>query len=361
MKVLHFLIPLFFLHSSCSTSTSSENKKKEEVQSTTIVHAKHFKITKKNQQTFVEIMDAESGEIQKKIDITQFTNSEKPVIAKFVTLSSTHIGMISKLNEESKIVGISGIQYVANKTVLSNFKNGIVIQLGEESTIPLEQIILSKANIIVYSGFGKEFPHQKQLEKLGIICLPNYDWKEIHPLGKAEWIKVFGVLLGKEAEANDYFSTLEKEYNDLKASAMKIQKSECLFSGNVFGDFWYTPAGESFNAQLFKDANCSYAYENTKGTGSLSLTLEEVLQKNADCNFWINPGAKNLVELKKQNPKSIYFQAFKQKHVYCYSENGNYFWEMSAIEPQKVLSDIIHITHPEMKLDKPLYFYTQLN
>lgn len=361
MKVLLLLIFPVVLLSSCSDANSKEKKQKESVQATSIAYAKHFKITKKEQQTFIEIMDTESGDIQRKIDVTQFTNGNKPVIAKFVTLSSTHIGIISKLKEELKIVGVSNIQYVANKTVQTNFKQGKVIELGEESTIPLEQIIASKANIIVYSGFGKEFPHQKQLEKLGIICLPNYDWKEVHPLGKAEWIKVFGVLLNKEKAANDYFMALEKEYNDLKASAKQIQKSECLFSGNVFGDFWYTPAGESFNAQLFKDANCSYANENTKGTGSLSLTLEEVLQKNADCKFWINPGAKNLAELKKQNPKSVYFQAFKQNQVYCYSENGNYFWEMSAIEPQKVLSDIIHITHPELKLDKPLYFYTQLN
>lgn len=361
MKVLLLMIFPVLLIMSCSTKSSNENHNLETEKLTSISYAKHFQISTKNEQTFLEILNPETGKVQREIDISDFTQATNPKIASFVTLSSTHIGMISKLHEESKIVGVSGMQYVSNNTVQTNFKKGKVIELGEESTIPLEQIIHSKANIIIYSGFGKEFPHQKQLEKLGIICIPNYDWKELHPLGKAEWIKLFGILLNKEKEANDYFATIEKEYTQLIELAEKTQKSGCLFSGNVFGDFWYTPAGESFNAQLFKDANCAYSYQNTEGTGSLSLTLEEVLQKNANCTFWINPGAKNLAELKQQNPKSVYFQAFKQKQVYCYSENGNYFWEMSAIEPQKVLSDIIHITHPDLKQNKPLYFYTKLN
>src|SRR5690606_27745061 len=152
-----------------------------------------------------------------------------------------------------------------------------------------------------------------------------------------------------------------KEYNELKKLAKNTTKSDCLFSGNVFGDYWYTPAGESFNAQIFRDANCAYAYADTKGTGSLSLSLEKVLEKNVNCKLWINPGVKDLKELQQLKPKSVYFNAFKQQQVYCYSKKGNYFWEMSAIEPQKVLADIIQITHPEMNLGKPLYFYSQLN
>lgn len=361
MKKYLFVSFLLLIAISCSESNTPTKHESEVDEMTSILYAKHFKISVKNKRIVLEIMDPETATIQREIDISAFTRTKKPSIASLVTLSSTHIGMISKLQMEDNIVGVSGMQYVSNPKVQANFKAGNVIELGEESTIPLEQIINSKANIIVYSGFGKEFPHQKQLEKLGIICIPNYDWKELHPLGKAEWIKLFGVLLNKEQEANDYFTHIEKEYKSLTALAKNSTKSDCLFSGNVFGDFWYTPAGESFNAHLFRDANCAYAYENTKGTGSLSLTLEKVLEQNATCKYWINPGAANLSELKQQNPKSVYFDSYKQKEIYCYSKEGNNFWEMSAIEPQKVLSDIIQITHPEMNLDKPLYFYSQLN
>ncbi len=345
---------------SCYSADSTENHSIETEKSKTISYAKNFQISRISEKTFLEIMDPETGKVQRKIDISEFTKFSNPKMPAIVALSSTHIGMISKLNEESKIVGVSVMQYVSNRSVKSNFEKGKIIELGEETSIPLEQLIKSKANIIIYSGFGKEFPHQKQLEKLGIICIPNYDWKEIHPLGKAEWIKVFGVLLGKEKEAENYFSSIEKEYNKLKELAKNTTTSDCLFSGNVFGDYWYTPAGESFNAKIFKDANCDYAYADTKGTGSLSLNLEKVLEKNANCKFWINPGAKTLKELQQLNSKAIYFGAFKQQQVYCYSNNGNYFWEMSAIEPQKVLADIIQITHPELKIKNPLYFYTQL-
>lgn len=360
MKKLLIIPFLLFISLSCGNSTTSVQQDSESSEASSILYAKHFKISVKEKRTILQIMDPETGSVQHEIDISSFKEVKNPKQASFVALSSTHIGMISKLDEANKIVGVSGMQYVSNAVVKANFKQKKVIELGEESTIPLEQIINSKANIIIYSGFGKEFPHQKQLEKLGIICIPNYDWKELHPLGKAEWIKLFGVLLNKEQAANDYFNHIEKEYKALKELAKNSKKSDCLFSGNVFGDFWYTPAGESFNAQIFKDANCAYAYENTKGIGSLSLTIEEVLQQNATCKYWMNPGASTLDELKQQNPKAVFFEAFKKNNVYCYSRKGNNFWEMSAIEPHKVLSDIIQVTHPEMHLEKPLYFYSQL-
>ena len=60
-----------------------------------------------------------------------------------------------------------------------------------------------------------------QIKKLNILCLPIYDWKETHPLGKAEWIKFIGYLVGKQDEANDYFKHLEIRYNLLKKDYSK--------------------------------------------------------------------------------------------------------------------------------------------
>ena len=322
-----------------------------------IQYAEHFQIIQLKGENVLAILNPENGKIQHTFKKSDFNQQQLPTI---VALSSTHIGMLEKLNKSKYIKGISNINYVANATVKANFANKKVIELGEESAIPVEQVVASKAKIIMYSGFGKNFPHQQQLEQLKIICMPNYDWRENHPLGKAEWIKVFGFIYNCEKMANEYFLHLEKEYLQLAKKASRLKVSEDLLCGNIFGDRWYTPAGESYNAVLLKDAHISYKYIETKGTGSLSLNLEQVISDNIHCKFWINPGATSMKHLSTINPKSKLFDAFKSKRVFCYTPSGKLFWEMSAVEPHHVLSDLIQIAHPEVKLNNKLYFYSQL-
>lgn len=355
---IYFLLLLFIFGCTApNTSKTGTNSNAFELK-----YAKHFKIEKANEGLDIVILDPENGKEYRRFNSNDFqSNGKSSNPLKIVILSSTHIGMLQVLGEAKSIVGISNISYVANQTVLINHRKGKVMEFGEESNLPLEQIIATKPSIIMYSGFGKEFPHQKQLEKLGIICIPNYDWRETHPLGKAEWVKLFGVIYGKQKMASIYFNSIEKEYLELTKRAKKSSVSKEVMSGNVMGDFWYSPAGESYNAHIFKDANCFYRFESTEGTGSLSMTLEEVLTKNGKAFFWLNPGAKSLRELAQINPKAKFFDAFKAREVYCYSNNSNFFWEMGAVQPHKVLSDIIQITHPELNLKDKLYFYSKLN
>lgn len=357
-RFLYFsILLLVFGCTSSNNSTSESNSIAFELK-----YAKHFKIEKAKDGLDIVILDPENGKENRRFHSTDFQKndiSSHPI--KIVILSSTHIGMLQVLGEAKSIVGVSNMSYVANQTVWVNHRKGKVLQFGEESNLPLEQIIAAKPTIIMYSGFGKEFPHQKQLEKLGIICIPNYDWRETHPLGKAEWVKLFGVIYGKQKMASIYFNSIEKEYLELTKLAKKSSVSKEVMSGNVMGDFWYTPAGESYNAHLLKDANCFYRFASTKGTGSLSMTLEEMLLKNGKARFWINPGAKSLGELALINPKAKFFKAFQDQEVYCYSNNANLFWEMGAVQPHKVLSDLIQITHPELNLTDKLYFYSKLS
>jgi iron complex transport system substrate-binding protein len=62
----------------------------------------------------------------------------------------------------------------------------------------------------------------KNLEKNGIKIIIQADWMEQTPLGKAEWIKLYGALFGKEKEANDIFNSIEKNYK----KALSIIKNE---------------------------------------------------------------------------------------------------------------------------------------
>jgi len=363
MNKLLSVIVLFLILVGCHLSSSKQLVKKGE----NVKYATHFDVIKKGEFTYLKIIDPETHQteiqyfLKKKGQQDQkgFISIEVP-IQSIAALSSTHIGMLNKLESLNVVKVISDTNYLYNSLVKKECKAKRIKSIGGEGLESVEGLVRSGVNVVMYSGFGKPFSHQDKLEKLKINCIPNYDWREIHPLGKAEWIKVFGYLLGKEKEANAYLSKIEAEYYELVELAKTSVDKKTMFCGNLVGDNWFTPAGESFNAQLYRDANIAYVYANSKGTGSLSKSFEEILIDNQHTSFWLNPGFVSFTSLITNQPKMNYFEAVKNKQVYDYVHEMNFFWENSAIEPQKVLSDLIKIFHPEMIKDTNLYFYQKL-
>lgn len=358
-----FLFILIF--SSCINN----NKSKVNTLDNNNKYAINFKLIKGKNYTLLHILNPENKSIEHKYYLSKEKGNSKFKDYKFIqtpiksiiALSSTNIGMLEKLNESKLISGVSGIQFIHNPTVLKNYEKGKVIQLGDESSVPSELILKSKTKIVMYSGFGKSFPKEQILEKLGVLCMPNYDWKEENPLGKAEWIKVMGALTDHLDDADKQFNIIEKEYKKLLKITNKTSKRPTVISGNLVGDVWFSPAGQSYHALLFKDAKTDYIYKNSKGTGSTKNTLEKIIMDNINTDFWMNPGVETLKEIEENQPKLKILKAFKTKNIYSYSFSGNRFWENSAIEPHHILSDYIQIFHPELHLKNKLYFYKKLN
>lgn len=359
MKFSFFL--LFILLFSCSSNNITEKQKNL---NSSIKYAKHFNIIKKDKSTVLQIFDPETHRIQREYIISKESlkaeNNIVVPIKSIIPLSSTHVGMLSILESLNVIVAISDSNYVYNPFLLKKVKTGKVSQVGGEGMESTEKILKLRPTVLMYSGFGKEFHKENQLEKLGVNCIPNYDWRELHPLGKAEWIKVFGCLLGKEKEANDYFKKIENEYFKLASKAKLIKHKKSIISGHLVGDIWFAPAGESYNAQFYKDANINYVYTHSKGTGSIKKSLEEIVNENKSTDYWLNCNALTLKGLVSIQKKYEYLVPFQKGQVYDYTIKGQLFWEMSAIEPHKVLSDLINIVYPSVLKENKLYFYSQL-
>lgn len=301
----------------------------------------------------ITVFDPNTGKTDKVFTIKKSTSK------KIISLTSTVNGMLSILKSTDQLVGISGIDYVYDPAIRKAFNRELVQEFGDEGNLSLEQIIASKANYILYSGFGREFPDHEKLEKLGITLIPIYDWRENHPLGKAEWIKLVGVLTGKEKEAIAFFNKVKRDYFATKELLSESSKKPTVISGNLIGDVWYAPAGESYMAQLMKDAGGNYIYSSHKGTGSTEFSMEQILKDNQTTQIWVNPGIGNKSKIDKINPHAKFLKAYN--NMYCYSPNMNKFWERSAAEPHKVLSDFIHIFHPEIKGIKSYYFYQKID
>lgn len=275
----------------------------------------------------------------------------------FLVFSATHIGMLEKLNQVSKIKGTCSKKLIHSNTVVQKIETGEIKDFGNEGITSFEQIIQLKPNIIVYSGFSPEFSRTKELEKMNIIPIPNFDWQETHPLGKSEWILFFGYLTGTEDLAKKHFKEVKNNYLNLCKTAQVAKVSPTVLMGSKIGDYWYGPAGNSYGAQLLSDAKTNYIYKNTKGTASIEYSLEKVFSDAENADFWINPGFSTYRLLEMNNSKASFFKAFQTKKVFCYTNNPNKFWELNGVHPDWVLSDLIQLFHPELNLNQPMHFY----
>ena len=318
-----------------------------------VSHAKHFRFVKTENETVLEILNPDTKKVM--CQLVPFKEN-KSVIA----LSGTFIGMMNQIGLTNQIVGVSETKYVYNPVVLKAYKSGKVLECGYDSQMKIELMMAKRPAAIFHSGYNKEFAHQKQFENVGIQVLPIYDWREESPLGKAEWIKVYGFLFGMEGQAKEYFDNVVSSYAEIKKVAQDLKPSELLMSGNIIGGEWCAPAGESFIAQIMKDANITYSDANSEGTGSVMSTIEQMYSKNRHAKFWVNPGSKTLKQLSQDNPKAVLFDAFHNKQVFCYMNNDTFYWEESAVSPHLLLQDYIHIAHPELGKQDDLHFYKRL-
>lgn len=283
-------------------------------------------------------------------------------VQNMAALSTSFIGMLNAIESVDVIKATTEKQYIYNKQLVKAIDAGKVLTAGYETGLTPEAVLKAKIPLIVFSGFGQPFPNEDKFAQLGVVCMANYDWEEKHPLGKAEWIKVFGALVCKDKEADDYFNKVVSSYQELRkqvTSAPEAQRRQkTVMCGGMAGDVWYAPAGKSFMAGIMKDADMNYFYKHTEGTASISLSLEQVFNDDQSCDVWINAEAPTLKKLFELNSKFSYFHTVKQGKVYSYMHNANYYWEYSQVNPHWLLEDFMTINRdgPQSKL----HFYKQL-
>ena len=297
--------------------------------------------------------------------LKQFSIIQIPIKSIVVT-STTHIPALELLGVENTLMGFPNTDYISSVTTRKLIDAGTVREVGVNENLNTEVLIDMKPDVIVSFGLNNSNPTLDNLQKSGLKVILNGDWTEQSPLGKAEWIKFFGALYGLDAKANTIFSEIEKEYKSTLALAKKATTKPTVLSGAMYQKIWYVPQGESWASLFFKDAQSNYLWSNTKGTGSLSVPFEKVLEKAQNADFWMAPGDfSSLKQMSDSNPHYDQFTSFKNKKVYSYSINkgakgGIIYFEWSPTRPDWVLKDLIKIFHPELLPNHKLFFFQKL-
>ncbi len=287
-------------------------------------------------------------------------------IQSIVVTSTTHIPALEMLGVENTLVGFPNPDYISSDKTRKRIESGKVREVGKNENLNTEVLIDLAPDVIVSFSLSNSNPTLDNIQKSGLAVMFNGDWTEQSPLGKAEWIKFFGALYGLDAKANTLFSEIEKEYKSTLILVGKATHKPTVLSGAMVQDQWYVPQGESWASLFLKDAKSNYLWAGSKGTGSLALTLETVLEKAQEAEFWIAPGDfSSLKEMNDSNPHYKEFASFKNKKVYSYAINkgakgGIRYFEWSPTRPDWVLKDLIKIFHPELLPQHQLFFFQKL-
>ncbi len=369
----HFITIVFilFLFLQCKKANNTE-KSSIKTHKSTIKHAKGFDIITEGDQKKLIIKRAfqnseESFVYLLKNKKTTVKNELQIPLQSLVVTSTTHIPMLELLDSETKLVGFPNSKYISSKKTRQLIDSGKIIELGSEQDMNTEKLLDLNPELVVGFSLHPNNKLYQNIQKLGIPVIFNGDWLEETPLGRAEWIKFFGVLLNKEKKADSLFTAIETEYLKAKEIAKQNTNIPTVLSGSMFKDVWYIPAGESFTATYYKDANLNYLWKNTKGTGSLPLSFESVLDKGQNANYWFNCGLfKTKEEMIKANKHYADFSAFNNNFLYTFAKRkgatgGLMYFELSPVRPDLVLKDLIKITQPNSLPEYQLSFFDPLN
>ena len=270
-----------------------------------------------------------------------------------LVFTAVHCGLICEFGMEESVGGVCEKEYIHGLTKE-------VVDCGNGMSPNQERIIQLQPDAMLVSPFESNTGHDK-LGQLGIPVIECAEYMEPTALGRAEWMKFYGLLFGKEQEANEMFEALVARYDSLSALVRKADKRPRILSELLYGSVWYQPGVHSAIGQLYADAGAQTAFPDYKQSGSVPLSTEQVFVQAHDADVWLirydTDGEKTLTELAAESPVYEQFDAFRQKHVWGCNTRTTRFYERSPFHPDRMLSDIIHITHPEVKSQEPMFFY----
>jgi iron complex transport system substrate-binding protein len=282
-------------------------------------------------------------------------------------LSSIYAAYVERLGLEEKIKAVSEFRYINSGRLRKRISENKLQELGSNANLNIEKVYTLNPDLIIsYASGDPSDEIQSRLSEGGLKLVLCIEQLENTPLGRTEWIKFIAAFFDREQQADSIFELIEAEYIKTKMEAAKAKDCPEVFSDIRYGDVWYMPGGNSYAANLLKDANACYLWKDDHNTGSLPLSFETVFQKAGSAAFWINTGSfTSIGEIVKADPLYENFSAVRNGNVYnnnkrVNKEGGNDYWESGIVSPHLVLADLIRIFHPDLMPDKNLYYYKKL-
>ena len=284
-----------------------------------------------------------------------YTKVQVP-IQRTICMTALQLSNFTILDAHDVVKGITGTKNLFNDDINQRAKDGRIVKIGMEGEFDTELILAANPDVIFISPSKRG--GYDAIRETGITLVPHLGYQELDPLGQAEWVKLVGMFIGKEREANEVFAGIEHRYNELKEKVERLKGEEVqyptVFSGEMHYGTWHAVGGKNYLAQIFKDAGATYVIDDEETSGE-NLEFEKMYALAANADYWriLNsfPGEFSYEALKASEPRNELFKAFKEKKViYCNMKQTPYY-EISPVMPDVLLKDLVAVFHPELVED----------
>ena len=297
------------------------------------------------------------------------TDTVRTPVERSAVFIAPHCQLMYELGCQQAIRGVCDLDYinipdVKKRAALSGNTSAQnpIVNCGSSMAPDIERIIALKPETILLSPFENSGGYGK-LDKLHIPIIEAADYMESSPLGRAEWMKFYGMLFGNEegksngiagsceSKADSLFAKIEKEYLSLKAQAAGYPKGLSILTERKTGNVWYVPGGQSTIGILLKDANARYIFEDDQHSGSLAMSPEQILAKGKQVDIWafkyFGGAPLSQAQLLQEYDGYKALAAFNRGNIYQVDTSTVPYFELTSFHPELLLREFIILAHGE--------------
>lgn len=280
-----------------------------------------------------------SSELQKAYEI------QLKEIGSIAISSTTQLAFLNALNFGDKVKAVPYEKFICDTSILRRLDQGSIYVCGTIEGISVEHMIANGIDTWFLESFEQlQHPKAKKAAAAGIQLIPFMDWKESHPLARAQWLVFTGKLLNRETQADSIFSQIQKDYL-AQIDTIKKSTGPIVFAGASFRDNWYLPGGRSYIAQLIADAGGRYLFASDSNVASFEYSAELAYDAMQKADLWVaSSNAKSIDELLKSDSRFDSLTCILNQSVFVNNkqlcpQGGNTYYSVGVLDPARILND----------------------
>jgi iron complex transport system substrate-binding protein len=285
-------------------------------------------------------------------------------LRKVVTFSTTYIPQIAAIGEADSIIGVDNAAFVNTPAIAARIAAGKTVETTRNWAPNIELLISLSPDAIFTYGMGNEWDNHPKLAEAGLPVVISGEWNEADPLARAQWIEFIAAFYDKEALAGAYFDGVAKEYERVRVLASQAKARPTVLVNGPFQGSWTVAGGRSYMARFLADSGASYLWADDTGTGGLTLSVEAVYERALKADFWLNPaiGVNAKADISALDSRFASLPAVIGGRIWNNNlrmspGGGSDYFESAILNPDKVLTDLVKIFHPELLADKSFTYY----
>lgn len=276
------------------------------------------------------------------------------VPARWVLGSTTHVPFLLALGAAPAIVGCAHGGQVRDGRFAARLQEGRVQEIANGDGIDRERVLSLDPDVFTAYPFGTG--QGDLLQRTGIPVVNVSEYLEEHPLGRAEWVRFFGMLLGRERQADSLFAGIKARYEEQRVQDTPRERPLVLF-GSVWNGQWWVPPGNSHMARLIADAGGRYAFAERRGRENIAVDMETLIAMGDSMDAWGMvadiAGRPEVEDMTQGDARLNALKAVREGWLFVGNTRSADLFGMALLEPDVMLSDLRDILHPGTSVLRP--------